>query len=103
MGNTIQWHVPNYPDEEQEVVELRQVKTLVFHDLAVPVWQAVRPGGTPNKLGNYPGEIVRSEDLPAELAAEFGAWQLCAAIPFRGACYAYDFVDFMSHQGRGLL
>jgi hypothetical protein len=77
-------------------LNLRQVDTLTYRGLAVPVWQLL-----PDQ-GNYSSSpFVRREDLPADLAeAFFDRWQYGANQPFADGAYHYDFDIFMSRGGR---
>ncbi len=93
---TIIWTIDD--SDGATTLTLRQVDTLTYGELAVPVWQVSDPAES-----QYPGNFVREMDMPADLAEAFAKSQLSAQIPFRGAAYDYDFQHFISRHASSKL
>lgn len=92
----VAWTTEGFGDDGTITLSLRQVDTLTYRGLTVPVWELL-PG-----QGNYSSSpFVRREDLPADLAgAFFDRWQYGANQPFSDAAYPYDFQSFMARGGK---
>lgn len=77
--------------DDPQTLDLRQVDTLTYRGLTVPVWEATSGRSTP---------FIRYCDLPSDLAEAFGRWQYGATMPFHRAAYHYDFDIFMLRGGK---
>jgi hypothetical protein len=89
---TTTWIYRDDDDATPQAIELRQVETLRFPGLTVPVWLETEDPRTP---------FVRYEDLPVDLTEAFRQWQnrTAATMPYTRAAFAYDFEIFM-RRGR---
>lgn len=77
-------------------VELKQVDTLSYANLSVPVWQAV--DAARDKV--FPGKFIKFADLPDDLSKAFSDSQTCAACPSQDTSFLHDFTNFMALKGR---
>ena len=81
----------------KDLPSLKQIDTLQYKNLTVPVWQVADPNAP-----FHQGPIICESDLPEDLAkAFFGGWQTGAACPAHHTAYMRDFVDCMSRRGHG--
>lgn len=82
-------------DFEGQQLELIPVDRLIHHGAEIPVLQLAS-----TESGAYPGLTVRLQDIPEDLRAKFDQVITGAAMPFRGAVYAFDFVNFLGRYRR---
>lgn len=83
---------------EKNIPALKQIDTLQYKNLTVPVMQVSDPDSP-----FYKGAIILESDLPEDLAkAFFWGWHLGSTCPAPHAAYMHDFVDFMTRRGWGL-
>ncbi len=93
---TIIWTIDD--SDGATTLTLRQVDTLTYGELAVPVWQVPDPAES-----QYPGNFVREIDMPSDIGEAFARSQFGAAIPFSGAAYEWDFQHYISRHASSKL
>lgn len=84
---------------DKKMPELKQIDTLRYKNLTVPVRQVADPNAS-----FHQEPIVCESDLPDDLAkAFFGGWLIGWGSPALHAAYLSDFVLFMAQRGHGML